>query len=963
MKRARKFLVFFLSCVLALPLATLAPITANAEGTLPDVDASGTFGTGRSPNIEVTDEQQTYTFISTTEENASYQWDTPAFLVYAGDGKELFAGRSDAYGWVGDKNTNGSLPEGYKYLKDNDPADWSSWLAANKAGANCKITMRKVDDYVVVGFNNNGVTSIVTIPSSGTASVVLTGEHCRLTNIMQSTDHVDLTSAIEQISGGGSGNEVPPGTFELVDTSSGFRYRESPHIAITATDQTYTFTSTTNANVSDNWATPIYFVLSESDAELFVGRSDAYGWALGDPDGKSTNNLPEGYQYQPSFAAPYVDWPSWVTANQNGVECKITMRQVGNYAVVGFYNNGVTSLAVIPNAGNASIVLSGDRCKLTNITASDAHLDLSAAVSLIPSEPEPDEPGPEEPGPDQPEPDTPGGDFLDCNEFWSAHTAGFEITADPHTYMFHTKTDEGKTDNWHTPLFVVFYSEDGKVNGPGYQEYGVIRSDNYHWDGTGTVGAICKATETFPEGFDWAAWQAANRNGVDCTVTTQMYNDCALIGVSNNGVVSTYAVPVNQAVANYVSLTGEFCVLSNLQTVDQHIDLSAARNSADNRHNASNNPPSEPAAPAAPAAPPSEVTAVAGGEVLSGSAWWTGMAIGSNQPMSGDGTWTWVVQASALMDGYGAFSVEIYDPATNGYITTGSDMNAWTAEGFNPAGATITGIPAELASNLVEGHVYAVTVTRSGNTFAVQYVDYTENREICNLTITPGEAVSRDVQIHVMAQVGTYATTFSAGTVADALSATKKSAGGEILKGTEWWTGMMRGSDRSMSGDGTWTWTVRASSLVDGYGAFSVEIYDPATNGYITTGSDKNAWTAEGFDPASASISGIPSQLDSKLVEGHTYAVTVTRSGNTFTVRYVDHTTGNELCNLVITPGETVGKDVKIHVMAQVGTFSTAFNAGTLIAALGDSVPVLLYVMLLVGIAAILYGFKKRFEK
>ena len=37
----------------------------------------------------------------------------------------------------------------------------------------------------------------------------------------------------------------------------------------------------------------------------------------------------------------------------------------------------------------------------------------------------------------------------------------------------------------------------------------------------------------------------------------------------------------------------------------------------------------------------------------------------------------------------------------------------------------------------------------------------------------------------------------------------------------------------------------------------------------IPTGSDKNAWTAEGFDPAKAVITGIPSQLDSKLVQGH----------------------------------------------------------------------------------------------
>ena len=340
------------------------------------------------------------------------------------------------------------------------------------------------------------------------------------------------------------------------------------------------------------------------------------------------------------------------------------------------------------------------------------------------------------------------------------------------------------------------------------------------------------------------------------------------------------------------------------------------------------------------------------------------MAIGSNQVMSGDGTWTWTVQASALANGYGAFSVEIYDPATNGYITTGSDMNAWTAEGFDPAKASVSGVAAELASNLVEGHVYAITVTRSGNTFTFHYMDHTAGTEVCTLTITPGETVSNDVQIHIMAQVGSYVTAFNQGTTIATFGATPKTRMlGEILTGTAWWTGMTTGSNHTMSGDGTWTWTVKAASLIDGYGAFSVEIYDPGTNGYITTGSDMNAWTAEGFDPAKATVTGVPAELASNLVEGHTYAVSMSRSGNTFTIEYTDHTTGKKICTLVITPSETISKDVQTHVMAQVGTFATAFNEGTLIASLGDSVPVVLYVIAVIGIAAIAFGAKKRFSR
>lgn len=961
MKGVKRFLVFFLSCVLALSTVGLAPMTAKAEGSSP---------------INITGVETTYTFTSTTNEGANDNWNTPFFTVFAGD-VPVFNGRSDAAGWIGEANTWGTgLPTGYAYetsFDDSTFVNWPSWLAANKAGVECKITMRQVDGYAVVALYNNGVTSIVTIPGFTGGELVLSEDNCVLTNITPSNDHLDLSAAIEKIQNGG--DDVPEETFDLVDNSTSANINKSPRIEVTDVEQTYTFKSTSAENASANWHSPTFFVYSNNSV-LFTGRSDAAGWV----GGANTwdTGLPEGYKYQTSFDDPtFVSWESWLAANKAGVECKITMRQVGNYAVVALYDNGVTSITTIPTSGTVSVALSGENCKLENIVSSDAHLDLSAAIDQIPTdepgtdepgtdEPGTDDPGTDEPGTDEPGTDTPGGVFLDCPGWWQAHTAGMEITEEPQTYTFHSKTYAGKMDNWNTPVFVVFSSEDGLVKeagAAGYTEYGVIRSDHYHWG-----DSISETSVVYPAGFDadwdasWAAWQAANRAGVDCAVTTQLYNGYAVVGVSNNGITTTYAIKVNPAVKNYLSLTGELCTLSNLQTSDQHIDLSAAKAGADagitpsNNTNSSNNS-------SAPAAPASSVRAIAGGEVLSGSAWWSGMAIGSNQPMSGDGTWSWVVQATSLIDGYGAFSVEVYDPVTNGYITTGSDMNAWTAEGFAPANAMVLGVPAELASNLVEGHAYVVTVTRSGNSFTVQYVDFTDNKEICTLTIVPGEMVSNDVVVHVMAQVGTYVTAFCEGALVDAPAGAKAAKGGEVLKGTEWWAGMMKGADRLMSGDGTWTWTVKASSLMDGYGAFSVEIYDPSTNGYITTGSDKNAWTAEGFNPDTALVTGVPKTLDSKLVEGHTYAVTVTRLGNTFTVRYTDHTTGKEICTLVITPAEIVGKNVQIHVMAQVGTFVTAFNEGTLIAALGDSIPVAFYVIAVIGLAAIIFGLKKRFAK
>ncbi|MDE5747429.1 MAG: hypothetical protein K2I21_07610, partial [Acetatifactor sp.] len=621
MKGVKRFLVFFLSCALALSTMGLTPMAARAEETLSDVDNSAGFRKNESTRIEVTETEQTYVFTSTTESTATANWNAPVFFVYSGN-DELFAGRSDLYGWAGAANTNGKLPTGYDYQRLNVPADdaaWAAWLDVNKAGADCKITMRKVEDYVIVALSDNGVTSIVTVPVSGTAQVTLSGDFCKLTNITSSEAHIDLSAAIDKIKNGG--DDVPKGTFELVDNSTGFRTSESPRIEVTETEQTYTFTSTTT-DAKGNYCTPAFFVYSESGEELFAGRSDAWGWALNDFGGKDILHLPKGYNYQTSnVPADEAAWAPWLEANKAGVECKITMRQVGNYAVVALSNNGVTSITTIPTSGTVSVALSGENCKLENIVSSSAHLDLSAAIDQIPTdEPGTDEPGTDEPGTDEPGTDTPGGVFLDCPGWWQAHTAGMEITEEPQTYTFHSKTYESGKANWNTPLFVVFSSEDGLVKeagAAGYTEYGVIRSDHYHWG-----DSISETSVVYPAGFDadwdasWAAWQAANRAGVDCAVTTQLYNGYAVVGVSNNGITTTYAIKVNPAVKNYLSLTGELCTLSNLQTSDQHIDLTAAKAGADAGITPSNNSNNSNAT-TPPPQPPTAVRAIAGGAVLS----------------------------------------------------------------------------------------------------------------------------------------------------------------------------------------------------------------------------------------------------------------------------------------------------------------------------------------------------------
>lgn len=205
----------------------------------------------------------------------------------------------------------------------------------------------------------------------------------------------------------------------------------------------------------------------------------------------------------------------------------------------------------------------------------------------------------------------------------------------------------------------------------------------------------------------------------------------------------------------------------------------------------------------------------------------------------------------------------------------------------------------------------------------------------------------------------------------------------ETLTGTEWWGGMQRGTDYTMSGDGTWQFSVKANALDDnGYGAFSVEIYDGGKNGYITTGSDKNIWVAEGYSEG-GTVSGAASEFASELTAGNVYIVMITRAGDDFTFTYADQTAGTDI--ITMKANAPASESVVAHVMAQVGTYEVKFGtvekeaapddttegetsddsaaAGDESAKTGESAPIAFYVMIGAACSLLLIGGKKRLAK
>ncbi len=177
---------------------------AEASGWIID---SPTWWGNHSAAVQVTENIQSWTFTNTTYADAADNWDTASVVVFRSSNgtvsgsnyiEELLI-RSDSYavseeyGWDTTGQATFSGTTSY-------PSDWATWLAANKSGASCTVTAQLVGDRIIVGFRNNGVVNVYSVPkNTSSASPVylnLTGEETTMTAWKATSNHIDISDAV-----------------------------------------------------------------------------------------------------------------------------------------------------------------------------------------------------------------------------------------------------------------------------------------------------------------------------------------------------------------------------------------------------------------------------------------------------------------------------------------------------------------------------------------------------------------------------------------------------------------------------------------------------------------------------------------------------------------------------------------------------------------------------------------------
>ena len=160
----------------------------------------------------------------------------------------------------------------------------------------------------------------------------------------------------------------------------------------------------------------------------------------------------------------------------------------------------------------------------------------------------------------------PAGDIpnIQVDGYRTASSEGIPIT-DGMQITFHSKSLPTARLVWHCPFIVIFYSDNKKIEGPGYREFALIRFDGENWESDDEVEnkLIVNRSDKF-EG--WEGWKECNRQGIDCTVTFQRKGNKVTAFTENAGISIKNITTLDETVKDvYVSLTGDQCAITNIK--------------------------------------------------------------------------------------------------------------------------------------------------------------------------------------------------------------------------------------------------------------------------------------------------------------------------------------------------------------------------------------------------------------
>lgn len=143
-------------------------------------------------------------------------------------------------------------------------------------------------------------------------------------------------------------------------------------------------------------------------------------------------------------------------------------------------------------------------------------------------------------------------------------TEGIELI-DRLKINFHTMSLPGASFVWHCPYIVLFYSEDGKVYGENYREYGLVKiyGENEGDNDFAHNSISMKKTVEFP---GWDTWKKINKDGLECEVAIKRKDNRIVIKIKNLGIeMENTTTVIDDLEKVYVALTGDQVAITDIR--------------------------------------------------------------------------------------------------------------------------------------------------------------------------------------------------------------------------------------------------------------------------------------------------------------------------------------------------------------------------------------------------------------
>lgn len=131
--------------------------------------------------------------------------------------------------------------------------------------------------------------------------------------------------------------------------------------------------------------------------------------------------------------------------------------------------------------------------------------------------------------------------------------------------IFHSMSLPSAKLVWHCPYVVLFSSDDGKIDGPNYREYALVKLSGEN-DCDTIFAENSMINNQSSEFIDWDTWEMKNKEGVECHISFRKKKNSIEIAAEDAGIIIRNTTRIKEMPkVVYFALTGDECAITDIR--------------------------------------------------------------------------------------------------------------------------------------------------------------------------------------------------------------------------------------------------------------------------------------------------------------------------------------------------------------------------------------------------------------